>query len=223
MSQIFFKEIEYIKAQVLKLGTLVEENLYRAVSSVENNSLELASEAIKKDDEIDTLETELEEEILKLLALHQPLATDLRYLIVVHKVNDELERIGDLAVNIAERSLSLLQTSPTAMPFDFGNMSQRVCEMLKKSLDALIHLDRNSAIDIFSLDDEVDKIHANMFKLVKQGIIGNIENMDALFHYLSISKHLERIADHAESIAEDILYLIDGEIVRHKRASARKG
>lgn len=222
MSQIFLKEIVDVKAQVLNLGTLVEENLYLAVKSVEDQSSKMANDVIKKDEEIDTAEIELEEEILKLLALHQPLATDLRYLIAVLKVNDELERIGDLAVNIAERTISLVQTKPMNMPFDFGSMSSRVCEMLKKSLDALIHLNRNDAIEVFELDDEVDKIHASMYRLLKDGIKQDIENIDALIHYLSISRHLERIADHAESIAEDIIYLIDGEIVRHNRSAAVK-
>lgn len=223
MSQIFLKEIEYIKEQVLNLGTLVEENLYRAIKAVETKSTDLANEVIKKDEEIDAAETELEEEVLKLLALHQPLATDLRYLIAVLKVNDELERIGDLAVNVAERAISLAESKSMEAPFDFGLMSSRVCEMLKKSLDALIHLNRDYAVEVFKLDDEVDKIHTSMYKLVKDGIRNDIGNLDTLIHYLSISKHLERIADHAESISEDIIYLVDGEIVRHKRDIALKG
>ena len=183
---------------------------------------EYISDIESLDDECDD-ETELEEEVLKLLALHQPLATDLRYLIAVLKVNDELERIGDLAVNVAERANSLSESKSIEVPFDFGLMSTRVCEMLKKSLDALIHLNRDYAIEVFKLDDEVDKIHTNMYKLVKDGIRNDIEDLDTLIHYLSISKHLERIADHAESISEDIIYLVDGEIVRHNRDAALKG
>jgi phosphate transport system protein len=223
MSQIFFKEIEDIKGQVLNLGTLVEENLYRAIQAVESKSKDLAQEVVKKDEEIDKAEIELEEEVLKLLALHQPLATDLRYLITVLKMNDELERIGDLAVNVAERATSLADSKPVDAPFDFGLMSSRVCDMLKKSLDALIHLSRDYAVEVFALDDEVDKIHINMYKLVKDGIRNNIDDLDTLVHYLSISKHLERIADHAESISEEIIYLLDGEIVRHNRDAALKG
>jgi phosphate transport system protein len=223
MSQIFFKEIEDIKGQVLNLGTLVEENLYRAIQAVESKSKDLAQEVVKKDEEIDKAEIELEEEVLKLLALHQPLATDLRYLITVLKMNDELERIGDLAVNVAERATSLADSKPVDAPFDFGLMSSRVCDMLKKSLDALIHLSRDYAVEVFALDDEVDKIHINMYKLVKDGIRNNIDDLDTLVHYLSISKHLERIADHAESISEEIIYLLVGEIVRHNRDAALKG
>jgi len=219
MSQIFLKEIEVVKTKVINLSTLVEENLYRAVSSVESKSSSLALEVIEKDKAIDAEETRLEEEILKVLALHQPLATDLRYLITILKVNDELERIGDLAVNVAERTQALVEVKSIEMPFDFNTMSQRVCEMLKKSIDALVHLNRDRAVEVFSLDDEVDEIHSNMYKLFKAGIVENIDDLDALSNYLSISKHLERIADHAENIAEDILYLIDGVIVRHNRDS----
>ena len=223
MSLIFFKEIENIKNRVFKLGTLVEENVYRAVKSVEEMSVDLAKETIQKDKEIDADELSLEEEILKILALHQPFATDLRYLIAVLKVNDELERIGDLAVHIAERTLALAELKRIEAPFDFGVMSSRVCEMLKKCLDALIHLKREHALATFKLDDEVDQINANMYQLVKNGVRKNIDDMDALFHYLSISKHLERIGDHAEAIAEDIIYMIDGDIVRHNREAALKG
>lgn len=219
MSQIFLKEIEVVKTKVINLSTLVEENLYRAVLSVESKSSSLALEVIEKDKAIDDEETRLEEEILKVLALHQPLATDLRYLITILKVNDELERIGDLAVNVAERTQALVEVKSIEMPFDFNTMSQRVCEMLKKSIDALVHLNRDRAVEVFSLDDEVDEIHSNMYKLFKAGIVENIDDLDALSNYLSISKHLERIADHAENIAEDILYLIDGVIVRHNRDS----
>lgn len=223
MSLILFKEIENIKHRVFKLGTLVEENLYRAVKSVEEMSVDLAMETIEKDKEIDADELSLEEEILKILALHQPFATDLRYLIATLKVNDELERIGDLAVHVAERTLALSQLKRIEAPFDFGMMSSRVCEMLKKCLDALIHLKREHALAIFSLDDEVDQINSNMYQLVKNGVRKNIDDTDALFHYLSISKHLERIGDHAEAIAEDIIYMIDGDIVRHNREAALKG
>lgn len=221
MSQIFLKEIESIKARVLSLGTLVEENLYRAVQSVETKSAPLAKEVMEKDKEIDDVEIHLEEEILKILALHQPMATDMRYLVAVLKVNDELERIGDLAVNVAERAEALAEQAPIEMPFDYGTMSQRVCEMLKKSIDSLIHLDRDRAREVLSLDDEVDEIHSKMYSLVKEGIKVNIDHWDQLSNYLSISKHLERIADHAESIAEDIIYLIDGVIVRHNRDSIK--
>jgi phosphate transport system protein len=163
----------------------------------------------------------LEEECLKILALHQPVAIDLRFVIAVLKINNDLERIGDLAVNIAERALFLTSQKPVDIPFDFMGMSEKTKIMLKMSLDALVNMDAKMAHDVCALDDGVDAINRRMYQQVQEGILENPEQIGSLIHCLSTSRHLERIADHATNIAEDVIYMVAGEIVRHKAEDFR--
>jgi phosphate transport system protein len=171
---------------------------------------------IEKDLEIDHSEVEVEEECLRILALHQPVAIDLRFIVAALKLNNDLERIGDLAVNIAERALFLSRVTPPVIPFDFNEMAQRTRDMLKQSLDALVNMDIELARRVCAEDDEVDRINREMYVHVKQAIRQHPHHLEALVHLLSVSRHLERIADHTTNIAEDVIYMIEGEIVRHK-------
>ena len=209
-------EVDKIKKNVLLLGTLVEESVKRAIYSIESNTESMAQKVIQDDDAIDKMEIEIEEECLKVLALYQPVAIDLRYIVVILKINSELERIGDLAVNIAERALALSENKKWEIPFDFKAMSVIVCDMLKKSLDALIRYDSTLATEVLHIDDEVDKYHRETYAKVKSVIRAEPESLDAMIHYMTISKHLERIADHVENIAQDVFYMIQGDIIRHK-------
>ena len=161
------------------------------------------------------MEVDLEEECLKILALYQPVAADLRFIVSVLKINNDLERIADLAVNIAERTLGVSCEGRVPVPFDLGEMGRKVQTMLKKSLDALVNLEPQAAREVCHLDDEVDDIHKKNYRLVKEQIRKNPERIDSLIQYISVSRHLERIADLATNIAEDVLYMIEGEIVRH--------
>jgi phosphate transport system protein len=217
MSQHFQFELQVLKDDLSKLATIVEENLHRAIRSLNERSEEMALETLKVDKEIDNMEMMLEEEVLKLLALYQPVATDLRYVITVLKLNNELERIGDLTVNVAERALDMLKGNSYEFEHDFETQSRLVCQMVRKSLDSIFHMNRESAIEVLKLDDEVDDIHRNMYDLVRKKINDDVTQTTFLLNNLSISKHLERIADHAENMALDILYMFDGQIVRHER------
>ena len=175
---------------------------------------------IDRDAEIDQFEVDVEEEGLKILALHQPVAIDLRFIIAVIKINNDLERIGDLAVNIAERTLLLASQPPVAIAFDFNGLSAKAQTMLKKSLDALVNLDAGLARQVCAMDDDVDAINRNMYEQVRDAIRRHPEHTDAMIAHLTVSRCLERIADHATNIAEDVIYMTRGDIVRHQRASA---
>lgn len=210
------REIENLKKKILELGGLVEQNVHLAVQSLETRDSELAQSIINADLSIDDKEVELEEECLKLLALHQPVAIDLRFVVAVLKINNDLERISDLAVNIAERALFLNQHEKINIPFDFFNMVEKTKIMLRKSLDALVNMDPHMAHEVLASDDEVDAINRQMYKQVQDGILQEPSQIERLIHYLSTSRHLERIADHATNIAEDVIYMVDGEIVRHR-------
>jgi len=215
MTTHLIHELENLKRQTFSLVALVEDNLSFAVKAVKERDKTMALQVVARDTEIDRTEVVVEEECLKLLALHQPVAIDLRFIVAVLKLNNDLERIGDLAVNIAERAAFLSELPPVPVPFDFDTMAKKASQMLKKSLDALVNSDVATAIDVCLADDEVDAINRDMYEQVKAAICEHPEHIDALIHLLSVSRHLERVADHATNIAEDVIYLVEGRIVRH--------
>jgi len=211
----FSRELEKIKKQILSLGAKVEEQVRIATQAVETNDAELAKQIIKSDFEIDEMEVEIEEECLKILALHQPVAVDLRFLIAVIKINNDLERIGDQAVNIAERVDVIAKRDPSEFFFDYTAMGEKVQDMLKMSLDALVNMDYDLAYSVVMRDDEVDQIKSDAYDRIKQAMSKHPDKIGHLINLLLISRHLERLADHATNIAEEVIYLIEGEIVRH--------
>ncbi len=210
------REIDKLKKKILGLSAVVEESVHRAVSAIERRDEKIAKKVIDSDFEIDHLEVDVEEDCLKILALHQPVAADLRFVIAVLKINNDLERIADLAVNISEQAAYLATQPKTPIPFDFPSMSEKAKLMLRQSMDALVNGDIQVARKVLIADDEVDAINRQMYDQVKNGIRRHPDQLDALIHLLSVSRHLERIADHATNIAEDVLYMIEGEIVRHR-------
>ncbi len=167
------------------------------------------------------MEVDVEEECLKLLALYQSVAADLRFIVSVLKINNDLERIGDLAVNVAERARFLAFQDDINIPFDFPGMAEKIQWMLRKSIDSLISMDSALARDVCAADDQVDAINRQMCDQVKRGIIAHPEWLDSLIHRLCVSRHLERIADLATNIAEDVAYLVEGEIARHSAEDYR--
>ncbi|MCK4538360.1 MAG: phosphate signaling complex protein PhoU [Candidatus Krumholzibacteria bacterium] len=216
MSKHIRREIESLKKSILTIGTTVEESLFKAVEALEKKDADLAREVIAGDAEVDQMEVDLEEECLKVLALHQPVAIDLRLIVSIMKINNDLERVGDLSVNIAERVLFLARGSREKPVFDFSGMARKVREMLKNSLDALVREDSNLAHEVCRADDEVDAINRDIFIRVHDAIKERPEDVENLIHQLSISRHLERVADLATNVAEDVIYMIEGVIIRHK-------
>jgi len=210
------REVEKLKKMILRLAAIVEERVWMAVRSLKERNKEQARKVIEGDPEIDQMEVDIEEECLKVLALHQPVAIDLRFIISVLKVNNELERIGDLAVNIAERATFLAGHPEVKVPADFRVMVEKTQAMLKNSLDALVNMDAKLAHDVCEADDEVDGLNRKMFEQIQDAIVKKPAQIQPLVHLLSASRHLERVADHATNIAEDVIYLVKGEIVRHK-------
>jgi phosphate transport system protein len=212
-------EIEKIKKEILSLGALVEEQLNRAIKAVETKNLDIAKGVIESDRRVDEIEVEIEEECLKILALHQPVAVDLRFLIAVIKINNDLERIGDEAVNIAERVIYLGTRAPLNGSFDYGEMSQKTIKMVKDSLDALVNLDLELAHKLRLDDVAIDALDRGFFEKVSHSLPDNPEKAGSLIQLFLISRHLERIADHTTNIAEEVIYLIEGVIHRHRRFS----
>ena len=225
MSMHLIREVERLKRQILALGGTVEERLRMAVKSVEDRDAKLASKVIAADVEIDEKEVDVEEECLKILALHQPVASDLRFIIAVLKINNDIERIGDLAVSVAERTLLLVQKKKPESLVDFTRMADLAQEMLRKSLDALVNLNAGAARGVCADDDRLDQMNRDVYEIVKEGIgkEGSPDNISSMICLLSIARSLERIGDHATNIAEDVVYLVEGHIVRHHMDEGGRG
>jgi phosphate transport system protein len=216
MTLLLNREIDHLKKQLLALGAIVEELLRKSVRALESRDTTLAREVMDADESVDRREVGLEEDGLKIIALHQPVAIDLRFIVSVLRINSDLERIGDLAVNIAERASYLAGAEASVIPINFAPMSEKAQEMLTKSLDAFVNMDTKLAQQVLDMDNEVDEMNRRMYCVVYELIRKNPEDVEVLLHLLSASRHLERIADHATNIAEDVIYMVDGNIVRHK-------
>lgn len=221
MSKHLEREIENLKKRILALSATVEDNVYKAVQSLSERNSTLAEEVIKSDPGIDQTEVEIEEECLKVLALHQPVAIDLRFIVAILKINNDLERMGDLAVNIAERAQFLATRERPDIPLDLTLMAEKTKAMMRKCLDSLMKQDAKLAHAVLAADDEIDAMHREMYATIQEGIRRKPEQLESLIHLLSCSRHLERIADHATNIAEDVVYMIEGVIVRHRAEDYR--
>jgi phosphate transport system protein len=216
MSMHLQREIEHLKNKLLTLVATAKDAVEKAVKSVDERDAAAAHAVVDGDFEIDHAEVDLEADCLKILALYQPVATNLRVIISVMKINNDIERVGDLAVNIAERSLFLCGQAPIAAPSDLAEMTAKALAMLTRSLDALVKMDSKCAREVRASDDEVDAINRKLFQEFAAAVRRNPEHVESLLSYLSVGRHLERIADYATNIAEDVIYLMEGEIVRHK-------
>lgn len=215
MSVFMQREIERLKKEVLKLGALAEESLQLAAKAVTERDEESAALAMERDWAIDRAEVEVEEECLKILALHQPVAADLRFIVAVLKINNDLERVGDMAVNIA-RSANVLACHPAMdLRFDIAEMADRARTMLRHALDAVVNLDAETMRQVREADDQVDILDETVAEKVAESIKRNPDKAEPLLHFLAISRHFERVADLASNIAEDVIYMVEGQIVRH--------
>jgi phosphate transport system protein len=209
------RDIEKLKRRILALSAEVENDVRAAVRAVEQRDENLAREVIRCEILTNAMEVDVEDEGLKILALHQPVAADLRYIVAVIKINHDLERIGDLAVHIAERGLFLCGQPPVEIPSRLGEMADKTEAMLRKVLDAFVNLNATAAREVCADDREIDGINRDIMGQVKAAVTRDPASFELALQVLHISRHLERIADHATNIAEDLIYLVEGRIVRH--------
>ncbi|MFO0898039.1 MAG: phosphate signaling complex protein PhoU [Pirellulales bacterium] len=215
MSKHLERQIETLKQKLLYVGTLVEEAVSRAVAALVDRDPDLARRVIAADAEIDRMEVEVEEECLKCLALHQPVAADLRFVVAVLKMNNDLERIGDMAKNIAKRVVFLCKSEPLELPGNFRGMAAAAQSMFKRSLDALVNSDTALARQVREDDDEVDTMRKQIQLQVEREIMAQPQRVAELMSLNNVAKQLERLADMATNIAEDVIYMLEGDIVRH--------
>ena len=216
MSKHLDRELDTLRQELISQFGVVEQMIQLAVRSLVERRPDLSDRVIEKDEGVDATDIRIEEECLKLLALHQPVASDMRWLVSVVKVNGELERMADLACNIAERAKALDLFPLFPIPSEFKEMVSAATGMVKKSLDAFIERDAEKAVEVIHADDLVDTLNRVMIDELQTLMRKDPEYIEPAVHCFSASRHLERIGDLAENISEDVIYLVAGDIVRHK-------
>ncbi len=219
MSVHLHRDMENLQRLVLSLSARAEEMIDRATRVFCDRRYDDAEAVIAMDADIDAREVAIEEECLKMLALHQPVASDLRRIAAVLKINNDVERIADLAVNIARRTQSLAEHPEFVIPDKVRQMVALATQMVRGGLDAFVNLDAASARRIIRLDDTVDQHNREIIEELQGEMMRRPQSIAACLHCFSAVRHVERIADHAVNIAEDVIYLVEGAIIRHRHAS----
>jgi phosphate transport system protein len=216
MSKLMHESMEKLHRDILQLASLVEGAIDRAILALRQRDVASAEHVIHADDEIDRLENQIDEEAIRILALHHPVASDLRRVAMVLMITTDLERMGDLAVEIAERALHLAGLPLIAVPAPLQQMTDLTTAMVRQSLEAFVQLDTRQARRVCRFDDEVNRYNCEIINAVVGLMRQSSEMIDPGVSLFSAIRHLERIADHATNIAEDVIYLVEGEIVRHR-------
>lgn len=216
MSKHLDRELDRLRSELVEQMGVVENMIQMAVRSLMERRVDLAELVLEHDAGVDAKDIQIEEECLKLIALHQPVATDMRWLITVVKVNSDLERIADLACNIAERAKAITYYPLFPVPEEFNEMVTATTSMVRIALDSFVDGDSSKAKDVIGKDDTVDALNGIMIDRLQQMMKDDAEQIEPAVHCFSASRHLERIADLAENVAEDVIYLVEGDIVRHK-------
>jgi phosphate transport system protein len=219
----FQRDLDQMQLHILELAALVEDAVNQTIRALQTRQPGLAEEVIRGEATIDQGESFVEEECLKMLALHQPVAVDLRRIIAVLKINGDLERMADLCVNIAERVVTLGAMPTLPFPGRLPKMADVTTMMVRQSLDAFMRLDSDLARRVIRLDDEVDRYNKEIIDELIALMKASPEFVTQGLSLFSAVRHLERIADHATNIAEDVVYLIEGEIIRHRPPEAVAG
>ena len=216
MAKHLFRDLENLKKELLLVGSMVEDAVHKAVLSLLDRRPNLAREVVQGDRDIDAKEVQVDEDCHKLLALHQPVANDLRFVLAAMKVNNDLERVGDLADNLASRALFLAEHDPIEIPPEIEAMASEVRSMLRESLNAFVHGDTDLARKVLRDDEAVDRQHQELYELFGGRMCDEPDQIGFQMQLLSVSRYLERMADLATNIAEDVVFMVDGEIVRHR-------
>lgn len=215
MERHFDEELKVLKGKLLEMATLAEESIAKAVKALVERDKELALLVIRSDEAINLLEIDIDEFCLRLLALRQPIAADLRFITSAMKINSDLERIGDLSVNIGERALDLLEQPLLKPLIDIPRMAQLAQKMVKDSLDAFVNRDAELAHEVCRRDDEVDKMNDQIFRELLTYMIQDPHAITRSVDLILVGRHLERIADHATNIGEDVVYIVKGQTIKH--------
>ena len=211
----FEEELQALKNRLLNMGALVEERVHDATHALIDRRVDTAERIIAGDQEINELQIEIDERCLRLLALQQPMASDLRLITAAMKINADLERIGDQAVNIAEQAVRILAHPPLKPMIDLPRMAEIAERMTRESLDAFVRKDARLARAILARDDEVDQLKDHVFRVLLTYMMADPGTIERALSLILVSRHIERIADHATNIAEDVIFVVEAKDVRH--------
>jgi len=217
----FAVELEELNQALLGMGALVESSIHCSVQALVNRDERMARRVIEDEVRINQMELDIDARVTRLLALNQPVAGDLRLLIIALKINTDLERMGDLAVNIAERAISLAKVPLVKPLIDTPRMASLVEDMLHSSLDAFVKRDASLAEKVLPADDEVDSIRDNIYSELLEVMQSNPSVVPSAIHLMFVARNLERIADHTTNIAEDVIFLVRGVDIRHHVAQEK--
>jgi phosphate transport system protein len=217
------QDLERVRQLLLKMGGMVEGMVAKATQALLDRSHQLCTEVIAGDRDVDQLEIEIDELCHLILATKQPAAVDLRFLVAVMKINSDLERIGDSAVNIAQSAEQLNDQPPLKPYIDLPHLSELVQNMVRKALDAFVRRDARMATEVCQSDDAVDGLYKQLFRELLTYMIEDPKTVSRALHLLLISRNMERIADHATNIAEDVIYYVEGRDIRHSAGLAAGG
>ena len=215
MERHFETEMQALKNRLLSMGAMVEERVHQAVVALMERNATAAEAIIAGDQEVNELQIEVDDRCLKLLALQQPMASDLRLITAAMKINADLERIGDQAVNIAENSLKLMNNAPLKPIIDLPRMAEIAEAMTRDSLDAFVRKDVALARSVLARDDEVDQLKDHIFRVLLTYMMADPGTIERALSLILVSRNLERIADHATNISEMVVFMVKGEVVRH--------
>lgn len=222
MERHFDEELNELKEKILEMGSIAEKMVDYAIKALVENKEELIQEVINRENEVNHLHLEIDEICLRLLALYQPLAVDLRFITSAMKINSDLERIGDLAINTAGNISTLIKQASLKPYVDIPRMSLLSREMVTKSLDAFVNRDAELARSVVLMDDEVDNLKDQLFRELLTFMLSDSHNIERSLEILLISRHLERIGDHATNIAEDVIFMVLGKDIRHHAEEEHK-
>ena len=220
MTKHFQRDLDRLNRRVLSLSAVVEEMIDKATQALVERRADVAEQVIATDVEVDEQEVDIENDCLKLLALYQPVASDLRRIVTLVKVNNELEGIADLAVNMSERSLALQTHLAFRVPESMEQMADVAAAMVRNSMDSFVNVDMAAAHQVIASDSHIDDLNVGMIQQLTEVMKQDPNHIEPALHCFSAARHLERIGDHATNIAEDVVYLVDGEIVRHRHGVA---
>jgi len=215
MSKHLERDLERLQQRIVSYAGMVEEAIYKAVQAIQDHNRAQAEEIIDGDEAIDSAENDITEECLKLLALHQPVATDLRRIATTFMITNDLERMGDLAKHLAEAA-QILSVPPVAIPPKLIKMTEIALKMVRQSLDSFVNLDPGLARRVVRMDDEVDQLNDDLIAELTAAMKKSPDMVEPGLTLFAATRQIERIADHATNIAEDVIYLIEGEIVKHR-------
>ena len=212
------RDLEQLRKQLIHLGSRVETSTRKIVEAIVKRDPSDLVELEAAEEDINRLEVDIENECLKILALHQPVAGDLRFLIVVLKVNNDLERMGDQAVNLVERVQAIADAKPMPVTLPFDEMGEYVKRMVSLALEALLKSDTNVARQVLDMDDHVDELHASVFETLRAVMRDDPDSIPAAVSCITISTNLERMGDLATNIAEEVIFMEEGSVIRHENA-----